>query len=416
MHADLTKVRQALFNLLSNAAKFTEHGTVTLTVERETVEGRDWVRFRVADTGIGMTPEQLGKLFQPFSQADATTTRKFGGTGLGLALTQRLCQMMGGDITVESALGQGSTFTVWLPATSDAPATLERGAEHHAPHATLSASPDAADTVLVIDDDPIVRDLMARFLTRQGFRAATAATGEEGLRLARELRPLAITLDVLMPVLDGWSVLSALKADPATADIPVIILSIVDDKNLGFALGASDYLTKPIDRDRLHAILARYRAGRPCGTVLVVEDDEGTRDQVRRTLEGDACTVITAANGREALERLAETRPDVILLDLLMPEMDGFVCAEALHKHALWRSIPLIVLTGKDITTEDRQRLHGLAETVLPKSGYSRDELLNKVRGLIMANVHRLSTEGVEHHPPPSSPAPRGEQGSTATR
>ena len=425
MHADLTKVRQALFNLLSNAAKFTENGTVTLTVERERFEGRDWLRFRVADTGIGLTAEQLGKLFQPFSQADASTTRKFGGTGLGLALTRRLCQMMGGDITVESAPGKGSTFTIWLPAAIMGPATLERGAEQHA----LSANLDGANAVLVIDDDPVVRDLMTRFLTREGFRAATAATGDEGLRLARELHPLAITLDVLMPGLDGWSVLSALKADPATVDIPVIVLSIVDDKNLGFALGASDYLTKPINRDRLHATLARYRAGQPCGTVLVVEDDELTRDQVRRALEGDTCTVITAANGREALERLAKTRPDVILLDLLMPEMDGFAFAEELHKDAAWRSIPIVVMTNKDVATDDLQRLHGFVETVLRKGEYSRDELLNKVRGLIMAHAHPLRTEGDEHPamaasaaerfapsgPPSVSPAPGGEEASTAS-
>jgi CheY-like chemotaxis protein len=270
---------------------------------------------------------------------------------------------------------------------------------------------------------------MTRLLTREGFRAATAANGDEGLRLARELRPLAITLDVLLPGLDGWSVLSALKADPATVDIPVIILSIVDDKNLGFALGASDYLTKPINRDRLHATLARYRAGRPCGTVLVVEDDELTRDQVRRALESDACTVITAANGREALERLAKSRPDVILLDLLMPEMDGFAFAEELHKEAAWRSIPIVVMTNKAITIDDLQRLHGVAETVVRKCEYSHDELLNKVRGLIMAYAHPWSTDGDEHPataasaaerfapsgPPPSSPAPRGEEVSTAS-
>jgi CheY-like chemotaxis protein len=220
---------------------------------------------------------------------------------------------------------------------------------------------------------------------------------------------------VLMPGLDGWSVLSALKADPATVDIPVIVLSIVDDKNLGFALGASDYLTKPINRDRLYATLARYRAGQPCGTVLVVEDDELTRDQVRRALEADACTVITATNGREALERLAKTRPDVILLDLLMPEMDGFTFAEELHKHTAWRSIPVVVMTNKDITTEDLRRLHGFVETVLRKGEYSREELLNKVRGLILAYARPLSTQGDEQHPPPVPAAPRGEEASTAS-
>ena len=194
-------------------------------------------------------------------------------------------------------------------------------------------------------------------------------------------------------------------------------------------MGASDYLTKPINRDRLHATLARYRAGQPCGTVLVIEDDELTRDQVRRALEGDACTVITAANGREALERLAQTRPDVILLDLLMPEMDGFAFAEELHKHVAWRSIPTVVMTNKDITTDDLQRLHGFVETVVRKSEYSRDELLSKVRGLIMAYAHPVSTQGDGHPataasaaerfapsgPLPSSPAPRGEEASATS-
>src|SRR5262245_1101925 len=254
MHADLTKVRQALFNLLSNACKFTERGAVTLAVIRESLDGRDWLTFSVSDTGIGMTPEQLGKLFEAFTQADAATTRRFGGTGLGLALSRRLCRMMGGDVTAESESGRGSTFTIRLPAV--VVATAEESA---APAPPTAPAVTGIGTVLVIDDEAAVRDLMQRFLTKEGFRVAIAQSGEEGLQRARELRPDAITLDVMMPGMDGWAVLSALKADPDVADIPVVMLTIVDDRNLGYALGASDYLTKPIDRERLTTVLKQHR-------------------------------------------------------------------------------------------------------------------------------------------------------------
>jgi len=281
MRADLTKVRQSLFNLLSNACKFTAQGTITLAVSRETVDGAAWVTFRVTDTGIGMTPEQMGRLFQAFAQADASTTRQYGGTGLGLAITRHFCQMMGGDITVESAPGQGSTFAIRLPAEvvdPKAAAAPQTGASQ------ASALPEGTPTVLVIDDDPTVHDLMQRFLRREGLRMVAAASGQEGLRLARALRPAAITLDVMMPGLDGWAVLTALKADPHVADIPVILLTIVDDKNMGYALAAADYLTKPVDWDRLAAILQKYRCAHPPCTVLVVEDDADTRAMLRRML------------------------------------------------------------------------------------------------------------------------------------
>jgi CheY-like chemotaxis protein len=274
MRADLTKVRQNLFNLLSNACKFTQRGTISLEVTRELVNGLEWVIFRVSDTGIGMTPEQMAKLFQPFTQADASTTRQYGGTGLGLAITKRFCQMMGGDIAVESELGKGSTFSITLPALVDDPrAQLAPSAELQS-----EALPAGVGAVLVIDDDPTVRELLQRSLTKEGIRVVCAVGGEEGLRLAKELRPTAITLDVMMPGMDGWAVLTALKADAALADIPVIMLTIVDDKNLGYALGAADYLTKPIDRDRLVAIMKKYRSEDPSRLVLVVEDDAAARD------------------------------------------------------------------------------------------------------------------------------------------
>jgi len=343
----------------------------------------------VTDSGIGMTPEQIGKLFQAFSQADAATARQYGGTGLGLAITKKFCQMMGGDITVESEVGRGSTFTIRLPAEVSAP----KAQPAPAAESKSKPLPERMSTVLVIDDDPTVCDLLQRFLSKEGFRVARASGGEEGLRLAKELHPNAITLDVLMPGMDGWAVLTALKADPDLADIPVIMLTIVDDKNLGYALGASDYLTKPIDRDRLVAILQKYRHEDPSRPVLVVEDDTDTREMLRRMLEREGWVVTEAEHGRVGLERVAEHRPAVILLDLMMPEMDGFEFVAEVRKHEAWRAIPIVVVTAKDLTEEDRLRLNGYVEKILQKGAHSRDGLLREVRDLVMACV-RLGRVG----------------------
>jgi len=377
MHADLTKVRQALFNLLSNACKFTEHGTVALAAVREALDGADWLTFTVNDTGIGMTPEQMSHLFEAFAQADATVGRRYGGTGLGLALSRRLARLMGGDITVASEPDRGSTFTMRLPV--EVTETIE------APRAT-PAVPAGAGTVLVVDDEAVVRDLMQRFLTREGFRVVTATGGEEGLRLARQLRPDVITLDVLMPGVDGWAVLTALKADHELADIPVIMLTILDDKNLGYALGAADYLTKPVDRDRLAAILAKYRRG---PSVLVVDDDPAFRELVGRILEREGYTVTEAENGRVALERLAETAPGLILLDLMMPEMDGFEFINEFRRHEAWLAVPIIVVTAKDLSVEERLRFNGYVEQIIEKGAGTRDSLLREVRDMVEACVRR---------------------------
>ena len=263
MRADATKVRQILFNLMSNACKFTDHGTISLDVSQSAMEGQEWIRFRVEDTGIGISAKQQEKLFQEFSQADATISRKYGGTGLGLAISHRFVQMMKGRIGVESQPGQGSTFTVYLPAqvTLDtAEAAQSEGAGAAA--AGSSQHKPELDTILVIDDDPAVRDLMSRFLTKLGFRAVAAASGEEGLRLAREVSPLVITLDVIMPESDGWTVLRKLKSDPHLAQIPVIMVTVVDNQPMGFDLGASNYLIKPVDRDRLAVLIEKYRLAR----------------------------------------------------------------------------------------------------------------------------------------------------------
>ncbi|MFQ6024346.1 MAG: GAF domain-containing protein, partial [Acidiferrobacterales bacterium] len=391
MHADLTKVRQALFNLLSNACKFTERGTITLTVGQETMEDNPWVSFRVRDTGIGMTPEQMGKLFEAFSQADASTTRQYGGTGLGLAISRKFCQMMDGDIIVESAFGEGSTFTIRLPVRV---AGAKAIAEPRTEELPVSGEPlpESAPTVLVIDDDPTVHDLMQRVLNKEGLRMMAAADGKEGLRLAKSVRPDAITLDVLMPGMDGWAVLTALKADPTLADIPVIMVTLIDEKHVGYALGVTDYLTKPVDWKRLIGILRKYQhADAPC-RVLIVEDDARTRKMLCTRLEKHGWPMTEAENGRAALERMAEQVPDVILLDLMMPEMDGFQFLDQLRMNEDWRSIPIIVVTAKDLTEEDRQRLNGYVEGVLKKGAYSPEALLREVRDRVTACVQSRQT------------------------
>jgi CheY-like chemotaxis protein len=373
MHADLTKVRQVLFNLLSNACKFTENGTVSLAVDRELVAGDAWLTFVVSDTGIGLTSEQLGRLFQEFSQADAETTRKYGGTGLGLALSRRLARLMGGEITAASEAGRGSVFTARLPA--NVGQVVERS--------EAEGSGDIG-TVLVIDDEPAVRDLMHRFLGKEGFRVLTAAGGEAGLRIAREQRPDAITLDVMMPGMDGWTVLSEIMGDPELRDIPVIMLTIVDDKRTGYALGAADYLGKPIDRKRLLTVLNRYRRDLP---VLVVDDDSDVRQLLRRTLESEGYTVLEADNGRAALAQLENVLPGVILLDLMMPELDGFGVVSALRERETWHDIPVIIITAKELTEEEREWLNGSVVRILEKNAPGREALLSEVRELVVTSI-----------------------------
>ena len=259
MHADLIKVRQILLNLLSNACKFTDHGVISLNVGRRLIDGRDWLQFEVGDTGIGMTPQQTKKLFKEFSQVDTSISRKYGGTGLGLAITYRFIQMMRGTIEVESEPGCGSTFTVRLPAEI----RLEGGEPTISPLAinipALSQTvPPNRGTILVIDDDPAVGDLMLRSLTKLGFRVLVGTSGAEGLRLAKEVRPFLITLDVMIPEPDGWSVLRQVRADPELADVPVIMVTVLDDEPMGIKLGASSYMIKPVDRERLAILVEKY--------------------------------------------------------------------------------------------------------------------------------------------------------------
>jgi signal transduction histidine kinase/CheY-like chemotaxis protein len=394
LQADPVRLRQTLLNLLSNACKFTKQGDVRLSVKRMKDDGKPWLEFSVADSGIGMTPEQMEKLFQEFTQADSTTSRQFGGTGLGLAITRRLCRMMGGDVTVTSELGKGSTFTIRLPAEgaqADMPA-----AQPAAPaRAVVAAARKGGNgkTIMVVDDDATARELISRYLLDAGFEVAPAASGVEALKMARELKPVAITLDVIMPELDGWTVLSALKGDPDLASIPVVMVTITDEKQRAFALGATGYLLKPIDRTKLLSLLAPWRAPAGPTRVLVVEDDLDQLHAIGMALSQPNWQVVEATNGRIALDKVREAVPDVIILDLMMPEMDGFEFMANLQANGDWQHIPVFVVTALDLNERDRGRLNIGMEKILRKGNLSTCDLVSRVRAVLRQSADARPAE-----------------------
>ena len=383
MHTDVVKLRQCLINLLSNAAKFTENGDVVLAASREYAADGDWIVFRVEDTGIGMTADQVERLFERFTQADETTTRKFGGTGLGLAITRAFCSLMGGTVSVESDVGRGTTFTMRLPA------LMPEGAvsDETAPSPTPSEVSSKGD-VLVIDDDPAQRELMCRFIERQGFVPHATADGPAGLAAAKALKPRAILLDVMMPRMDGWAVLTALKKDPDLASIPVVMVTFVQDTGVGASLGASDYLTKPIHWDKLKLVLDRFDTSN--GEILVVDDDDDARQRLVGVLHRTGWRTVEARNGLDALATVARAVPRVILLDLTMPVMDGFSFLLALRAKPECADVPVIVLTARDISATDRRRLSS-ATRVFQKAETSLSQIASELRSLPVPGERRAS-------------------------
>ena len=344
MRSDQIKLRQCLINLLSNATKFTKDGRVELDVARHQRDDGAWLEFRVSDTGIGMTAEQTAKVFDSFTQADGETTQIYGGTGLGLTITKHFCRMMGGGVSVESEPGKGSTFTISLPAIAgDGPLPRLEVSETDRPQGAIG-------TVLVIDDDSSLHEFLGAGLTEAGFGVVHAYGAEEGLERARNVVPDVITLDIIMPGTDGWAVLAQLKADPNLRDIPVLLVTVRGDAELGVALGAADYLTKPVEIDIVVDTVRRLCRRAESINVLVVDDDASTRNVLRRQCERQGWTVAEAENGRVALASLARIRPDIILLDLLMPEVDGFEVMKVLEMDETLRDIPVIVLTAIDLS------------------------------------------------------------------
>ena len=382
MHQDQLKLRQSLINLIGNAAKFSEDGDIALTVRRARQDGADWLTFAISDTGIGLTEEQMGRLFERFSQADESTTRQFGGTGLGLAITRAFCERMGGSIDVASTYGKGATFTIRLPAEL-AEREEEAAAESVAARVREITEGEAHlhDVVLLVDDDPAARDLLQRFLEREGFRVRTANDGRAGLTLARALKPRAILLDIEMPRMDGWAVLHAIRTDPEIAETPVIITSVVNEFSLAHVLGATDYMVKPIDWGALKDAMERYRPVDREGSVLVVDDDGDARERVRRTLQRDGWQVREAENGAAALESLDAERPSLILLDLMMPVMDGFAFLRALRGRPDG-TVPVVVLTAKEISASEKESLGRQADRLIVKGSMSLSEIGRQLRDL----------------------------------
>jgi len=389
MRSDQTKVRQNLFNLLSNACKFAKGGEVRLSAKRVVRDGDSWLEFTVADTGIGMTPEQLGRIFEAFTQADASTTKRFGGTGLGLAITRHFCRLLGGDISVESEPGKGSAFTILLPATYH-----EDVVQEQAPVQPAAASHADMGTVLIVDDDRDVHGVLDERLSAEGFRLIHAYGGEEAIRLAKQNKPDLITLDIIMPDKDGWSVLKALKSNPDLSDIPVVVVTVLGDRDLGFALGAADFVTKPLDKEKIADVLRKYWQDQDHAQVLIVEDDTNMRSLLRRMLQRQGWTVAEAVDGHEALEKLRALRPQLVLLDLIMPQLNGFEVMDAMRRDEALRDIPIIVVTAMDITAKEADRLKGCVQEIFNKGHYDRKDLVDVVRASIEHRIARSEGQG----------------------
>jgi signal transduction histidine kinase/DNA-binding response OmpR family regulator len=380
--ADAGKLKQMLLNLVGNAVKFTpDRGEIRIAAVRLD----DTVEISVADDGIGIAPQDQERVFQGFQQVDSSMGRQHAGTGLGLTLTRRFANLHGGDVRVESQLEKGSVFTITLPveARRTAVATVIQY-----PSSGKAKPKDARPVVLIVEDDPPAAELLMRQIEKSGFRGEVARTGGEALAKARERRPAAITLDILLPDLDGWEVLTRLKADEETRDIPVIVVSVVDNPELGVALGALDYFVKPVPANDLMSRLARFNFKHSTGgkvTVLVVDDDEANRDWLQQVLEPAGFSVILASGGEEAIKIARSAMPDLVMLDLMMPGVTGFDVVEALRDEESTRGIPIMVLTAKTLTEGDIKQLNGHVSTILRRGSTGASDLLSLLRQVIVS-------------------------------
>ncbi|GJL79854.1 MAG: hypothetical protein NPINA01_28430 [Nitrospinaceae bacterium] len=407
MFSDPGRVRQVLLNLLSNACKFTEDGSVSLKVSSETRDKFEWWTFSIADTGIGMSPEMIPKLFEEFTQAESSAVRKYGGTGLGLSISRRLCQILGGDISVKSALGEGTIFCVRLPADASEPGSVPGPKVEDAPPSEPAGDPalleeskvsptpsfelqkvDATpssdqkvETLLAIDDDPGTLDLIRKIMEQEGFAVTTASNATEGLRLAREIQPDIITLDVMMPETNGWMALSEIKKDPFLAQTPVILLTVENEKERAIRSGAVDIITKPVDWVRfLEAVKAVAKsASLP---ILVVEDDATNRGALCRVLRREGFQVLEAVDGNVARNMMETENPGLLILDLILPDFNGYDLLAEISQNVRWQHIPIIVITAKELSSEELKELKKEVDCIFQKGNYSRTDLLKQINTL----------------------------------
>jgi len=380
---DAGKLKQVIINLVANALKFTEHGNVTVRVQLEPGTNRPG-RIEVIDTGIGIPQHRLTAVFEAFQQADASTTRKYGGTGLGLTISQALCRLMGYRIDVQSEVGKGSTFTVSLAASTQVAASPSGAAAPTPVARTAPAEVPAIlkeKSVLVIDDEFDARMLVTHMIEELGCRVIAASTGEQGLRMAREFRPDLITLDLLMPDMTGWDVLKTIKADPQLRQIPVVVVSIVARENRGKILGAVDVLEKPLAREELLAVLQRTLSTER--KLLVVDDDEDARRLIAAFLSDEGYEIRTASNGREALDLLAPFSPDLVILDLMMPVMDGMEFLDTIRADSRYRHLPVIIVTAKVLSPEEVRRLSADSQSILKKAELLEEDLKSVLQELL---------------------------------
>lgn len=388
MHADLTKMRQILFNLLGNAAKFTSDDEILLQVELERRLDSDWILFSVVDNGIGMTEDQTSCLFEKFTQADSSTTRKYGGTGLGLALCWQYTEMMGGELHVESQRNIGTTFKLALPSKIE---ILPDPQSRDDPNPSVPT-----DTIMIIDEDESVHELFQDHLTAMGFHVSSIFDGSQGIRIAKQNRPSMIILDVMMPGMDGWNLLNQIKNDPELENIPVIMLTLTENKNRGYAMGVSGYLQKPVSKSDLANLVDTYFASTPSPDVLVVDDDPDMRDLLRGHLHRLNCSVRESENGLAAIKSYRQSVPDLIILDLMMPEMDGFEFVDYIREN-FEEQPPIVVMTAKEVTHDDRTRLQGAIEILLAKDNFRKQKIESVVEWLLCDWRIKLKKSAAHH-------------------
>jgi signal transduction histidine kinase/CheY-like chemotaxis protein len=409
--ADDERLQQILVNLLMNAIKFTPTGgsvwidaTAEPGLRADTLD----IVFSVEDTGVGLEAGQVARVWERFYQAESSSSRRFSGAGLGLSIVRRLAELHGGRVEATSAgIDRGSTFAVHMPAIVPGSVFDLPGGPARTPQWPVAAVAEAdsratdpnAPLILVVEDDVHIATVLRTYLESDGYRVEVVEDGQQAIEAARSLAPFAITLDISLPKQDGWTVLNALKREPSTTDIPVVIVSIVDNRDYGLVLGASDYLVKPIDHERLRSTLRGLeRAGAPNGTILVVDDDPALRDVLGHVLTEDGWRVLTASDGHEALVSVERDLPTAMVLDLMIPHVDGFEVLRALRSRPATRDLPVIVVTAKDLTDEDRKRLSRNAEQVILKQALRMDDLRTEIRGLLAAHrargTHHQTQEG----------------------